>query len=32
MENDLIRFGGKVASREYLDMNNSAEDNKPHLE
>ena len=28
MENDLIRFGAKVASKEYLDMNANAEDNK----
>ncbi len=28
MENDLIRFGAKVASKEYLEMSANAEDNK----
>ncbi len=28
MENDLIRFGAKVASKEYLEMSAKAEDNK----
>jgi hypothetical protein len=32
MENDLIKFGDKVSSREYLDMNANAEDNKTVLE
>ncbi len=32
MENDLIRFGGKVSSKEYLEMNANAEDNKTVLE
>jgi hypothetical protein len=32
MENDLIRFGAKCGSREYLDMNANAEDNKTVLE
>lgn len=32
MENDLIRFGLKVASKEYLAMNANAEDSKPWLE
>lgn len=32
MENDLIRFGAKVASKEYLEMNANAEDNKTVLE
>lgn len=32
MENDLIRFGLKVSSREYLDMAANAEDNKTILE
>ena len=32
MENDLIRFGGKCGSKEYLEMNANAEDNKTVLE
>jgi hypothetical protein len=28
MENDLIRFGAKVASKEYLEMSANSEDNK----
>ena len=32
MENDLIRFGAKVCSKEYLEMSAQAEDNKPTLE
>jgi len=32
MENDLTRFGHKVASRKYLDMCAEAENNKPWLE
>ena len=32
MENDLMRFGAKCGSREYLEMNSNAEDNKTVLE
>lgn len=32
MENDLIRFGAKCGSKEYLEMNANAEDNKTVLE
>ncbi len=32
MENDLIRFGLKVSSKEYLAMAANAEDAKPWLE
>lgn len=32
MENDLIRFGLKVSSKEYLAMNANAEENEPWLE
>lgn len=31
MENDLVRFGAKVGSKEYLEMGNLAEDVKPWL-
>ncbi|TNV81084.1 hypothetical protein FGO68_gene7199 [Halteria grandinella] len=32
MENDLIRFGMKVAGSDYLKMSANAEDSKPYLE
>ena len=32
MENDLIRFGKKCTSQEYLEMNANAEDNKTVFE
>lgn len=32
MENDLIRFGAKCGSKEYLEMNANAEENKTVLE